>query len=327
MANAIEFNTSTWTGKYLPEIFLKPTVETTGVFNDNLYTVDATVKHKWTKTRGGELKYIMQKKTSCGFSPNGSISLSEFSLEVVPLKINLEQCYIEFDTTVFKETLKGGTSVAELSGTYIADKLQEMAANALLKDSFNLSWFGDTASASSAAFSGFILSMDGYFKKFDNDSAVDKTVVIGTTGDYAYNALKAMYDANLILKGRKRNTVFLVTPDIATNLETTFEQLGTGNELGLSRAIDGTDTIKFRGIPVLEQPVWEEAITDLNLGNTSRIVWTTRGNLYVGTDITNPLNQPKIFEDELEEKFYFKTQFDLGVTYEHPELIMYAKSV
>jgi hypothetical protein len=106
------------------------------------------------------------------------------------------------------------------------------------------------------------------------------------------------------------------------NILSTFENSST--DYGLTRLSNG-GALTYRGIPVIEETTWAVTINDYSLANEKRMFFGNLENLHVGTDIANPGSDAKLFFDELEEKYYFKANFDLGVNYTHAELIVYGR--
>lgn len=317
MANATTI-VSTWTSQYFAETFLKPAISTEGLFDGAGYTIDPTVNKAKTIYEASEMKYITQKREACGFNASGTSALTEVKLETEPLRVNVEQCANVFFDTIFKSNLKKGTDVYDLSGTVIEELIVENMQRAIINDTFALAWFGDTSLASTA----FLDQLQGWFARFEADAGVNK-FSIGSTGDWALEALRAM-DAgtNAPLYAEHPDTVILVTRNVYLELLRTYEALGT--DVGLIRLNDGHD-LMFRGRRVIAQPVWDKVISDQGLSNTKRIFMGPLSNLHVGTDILNPGSDAKLFFDELEEKFYFKANYDLGTQLLHSELVGYAR--
>lgn len=317
MANAIEI-IETWNSDYVAELFIEPAIDTEqGLFAGG-YTVDALVNKSKTFYVNSELKYITKKKDTCGFTPYGTSDLTEVTLATQPMAINLEQCASDFFDTVFKRSLKKGTGVYDLEGTVIMDAVVTNAQRAIKNDAFTLAWFGDTSLATTA----FLSPIDGWFKKFENDADVQK-YSIGSTGDFALEALRAISDAvETSIIEQDDSSVYLVSRSVYQNLLKTYEALGT--DVGLTRLNDGHD-LMFRGVPVIKQNIWDKAISDLSLSNSKRIFYGPLANLMVGTDIANPGSDAMLFLDHLEEKTYFKANFDLGVQYTFGSKIAYAR--
>jgi len=60
----------------------------------------------------------------------------------------------------------------------------------MVNDTFSLAWFGNTSLATTA----FLSPIDGWFKRFEDDSNVEK-ITIGSTGAYGIAALKEAYES------------------------------------------------------------------------------------------------------------------------------------
>ncbi len=320
MANAATL-TSTFVADFSTDVMLAPVFANDELFK--IYNVDPTVNKKKTFLQAAELKRVLQKKTGCGFSASGTFALSEKSITTQPLAIELEQCADQFWTSQLKAKLKRGTDVMNVEGTDIADWLLERAQQAIINDIFELGWFGDEDASTT-----FFQSFEGWFELFEDNLAAANLIDISGTGDLSadegLDILRNMYCANVnpIKSVAPREKFMLVTDSIYCNLLDSYENLG--NEGGLGRLLDGGD-LTFRGIPVINQPTWDTTISDQSwLLNPHRAVYTTSENLMIGTDIMDPTST-KVFYDELNEKFYIKGQFDMGVQYLFDEWTVYAR--
>lgn len=311
---------STWTTEHVAEVFLKPVFTAENIVDT--YAVDPTVNRSKTITLANELSRIIQKKENCEFSPLGQIALTEKKIETAPCAVNLEQCATEFYETVFKRNLKRGTDIYDLSGTILEDVMVERVTTAMTNDIFELCWFGDTTHADD-----FFKTFDGWFSLLEVGLPNGNKVEISTTGDMvadeAVDLLRDIYKKSNPLRSVKpTDKVFLVTDTVYCNLIETYENLGLDS--GLSRLADG-GALSFRGVPVESQLNWDASIADQGLSDPHRIVYTKKENLLIGTDITRPGSDAKLFFDELTEKFYFKANFDLGVQYLFDEYVVYAR--
>lgn len=319
MANSLTI-VSTWTSEYFAERFLTPALMTNGLFVGG-YDVDPTVNRSKTVFVGSRLRGVVQEKTTCGFNPVGTSQLTEVVLSTKSLAVNLEQCAAEFYDTIFKKELKKGTAVTDLSGTIVASYMEENALDAIVNDTFAMAWFGNTSIASTAS-GAFLRPFNGWFKLFEDDGAVAK-ISIGSTGAYGVAALKEAYESETgQLIRQTGNPVIKVTPQMYYNILETFENSNT--DYGLTKLSDGGN-LTYRGIPVTEEVTWAETINNYTLGTEKRMFFGNLENLHVGTDIANPGSDAKLFYDELEEKYYFKSNFDLGVNYTHKNLIVYGR--
>lgn len=311
---------STWNTEHVAEVFLKPVFTAENIIDT--YAVDPTVNRSKTITLANDLNRIIQKKDNCEFSPLGEIALEEKEIRTAPCAVNLQQCASEFYETVFKRNLKRGSDIYDLSGTVLEDVMVERVTGAIGNDIFELCWFGDTAHANT-----FFKTFDGWFKLLEDNLPADNKVSIATTvdlaADEAVDLLRDMYKkANALRSVKPNEKVFLVTDTVYCNLIETYENLGLDS--GLVRLSEG-GALSFRGIPVEPQLIWDSSIAEQALPDPHRVVYTKKENLLIGTDISRPGSDAKLFFDELEEKFYFKANFDLGVQYLFDEYVVYAR--
>lgn len=325
MANAMQL-VSTWQSDYFADVFMVPAIGEDSSFDSPIYDVDPTVNKSRTDYNATELKYATRKQAGCGFTANGSISLSERVLEVEPFKVMLEQCFDTFYSTAFRGKLKRGSSITDLSGTFVQQIFEQQIPITIGKDLMKHGWFGDTSISTTGA-NAFLSDIDGWFKLLEDDNDVNKYSLATTGGDLTSDSvlttLREMYSANLVLRGKASQTKILATTQVYDNLVNTYENLGTDS--GLARLAAG-GALTFRGIEILSMEVWDEAITDFSLSNPHRLIWTVNQNLRVGTDITNQRNEGKLFMDELTELTYFKARFDFGVQYRFSNSIAYARA-
>lgn len=317
MANAISI-VQTWSTEHVAEIFLKPVFTAENIVDT--YAVDPTVNRSKTIVLADELSRIIQKKENCGFNPTGTIALGEKTIRTEPCGVNLEQCASAFYDTVFKQNLKRGSDIYNLSGTVLEKAMVDRVTTAITNDIFELCWFGDTTHAIP-----FFKTFDGWFSLLEMSTC--EKVSIGTTtelaADEAIDLLRSCYRASAPLRAVKPNDkVFLVTDSVYTNLMESYENKSIDS--GLARLMDG-GPLTFRGIPVESQLVWDTSITSQGISDPHRIVYTKKENLIIGTDIKKPGSDAKLFLDEMNEKFYFKANFDLGVQYLFDEYVVYAR--
>jgi hypothetical protein len=317
MANAITI-VETWATEHVAEIFLKPVFTAENIVDT--YSVDPTIKRSKTITLANELKRIIQKKESCGFNAIGTFALGEKTIRTEPCAVNLEQCAADFYDTIFKQNLKRGSDIYDLGGTVLEKAMVDRINSAITNDIFELCWFGNTAHSTN-----FFKTFDGWFKLLEAGSCTK--VDISTTGelapDEAIDILRQMYKGSAPLRAVKPNgKVFLVTDTVYTNLMETYENMDTDS--GMLKLADG-GPLTFRGIPVEAQLAWDASIASQTLADPHRVVYTKKENLIIGTDVKTPGSDAKLFLDELEEKFYFKANFDLGVQYMFDEYVVYAR--
>jgi hypothetical protein len=301
------------------------------------------VKTKVNMYLPATLNKIVRKYSTCGFTATGSaIDVSDKTLEVSRLKVNLEQCGDTFYGTVWEEFYGSGTAVDDLTDTIVGEIARKKVAEGIRDDNGRIAWF-----AASTAVSADYNQFDGFVQLFVADSAalgqyVEMTAISNvedTNGDLvadgAYELMKyAVENQTKVLRQMPNSAKsFRVTSTIIDNLTTTYEQLGTGNNLGLSRLIDGqgNSTLTFRGVPVLEIAGWDTQLADaanpnsggngINIGS-NLMIYTVNDNLVLGSDVTDPQAQLKFrSNDDDDELLKIIAKYKMGAQFVHGDLV------
>jgi len=141
-------------------------VLTTGVLK-NEFSLIPNVKSK-IKLAFSDLGDILQEE-DCSFTPTGEGSLNQKTMEVCPLKINLEYCATTFEANYLSAQLRAGSNNEEVVpasyAEFVVDYIAEKAASDLEKTMIK----GDTATAS------YPLNLcDGLLKQLEDDADVIK---------------------------------------------------------------------------------------------------------------------------------------------------------
>ncbi|MFZ9848612.1 MAG: hypothetical protein ACO3EE_10730 [Flavobacteriales bacterium] len=337
MANLIATSFShTYAGvEYLSQLFYKPQEGRDNVFAN--YKVMPNVKTKINLYLPGTLAKVVRAYTTCGFSATGgTTTITDRVLDVNKVKVNLEECVDAVFDTVFEEAMKAGVQITDLSGTIIETIARTKVVEAIKSDVGRIAWFGKVG-ASSADYSMadgwvelFIDSSATLGQFFNMDSSSYETAgTLVTNG--AYNALKYMYEnqTKVLRQVAKKDKAFYVTATVIDNLTTTYEQLGTGNNLGLTMLMDGKQSLMFRGIPLIEVTGWDTDLADSDnpqaaFVGDNMIVLTMKDNLVIGTDVTDPSAELKFrFNDDDDEKMKITSKFKIGFQIIHPELVSF----
>jgi len=343
MANFItESLSTTYQGTDVAGLFFTPSEG-----SDDLQGIRVmpNVKVKTQMYLSSPLTKIVRAYSTCGFAATGGIvDVSNRTLEVKKLKVNLEQCGDTFYGTVFEEGYNSGTAIDDLTNTIVGEIARKSVGTAIADDNGRLAWFAAT-SAASADYDQF----DGFVQLFVTDSAdlgqyVEMTAITGvedTNGDLvadgAYELLKYAYEnqTKVLRQVAKNAKAFRVTCTIEDNLTTTFEQLGTGNNLGLARLIDGqgNSQLMFRGIPVITVTGWDTQLADAANPNSQTLgidiganmmVYTANENLVIGSDVNDPEAQLKFrSNDDDDELLKIIAKYKMGTQFVFGELISF----
>lgn len=323
MAN-IATLTETWATTYAAEIVLKPIVHGSNLWQDGVYFVDTTVNGSKTYYLQDETTNILQA-SSCTWNPQGSTAIGEKTITTCELKVNFEQCYTSFEDSIFKSTLGKGTAVSNLEGTVAGNSIIAGVMDAAERDSYDMGWFGDTDNAATTN----LELCDGWFKKIQADADVKKVNITNfgaLAADEALGYLRSVEEASdqLIEIENENDKIYLVTKTIYANLLKTYEALGTDS--GLERVENGGKKLMFRGVEVSRQLRWDKVIAANQFPDPHRIVYTKRGNLILGTDITDdPGSDAIIWTDLKDDIFRTKFHFDMGTDFFFAEYLVYAR--
>jgi len=302
-------------------IFFQPLFK--DVIGLNAFKLMSNVRNKQKMGFVNKLEGIVQKKTGCGFTPNGKLGVYEREISVSPAKINLEICNDEFKNTLWEEKTKSGNLQYDLSGTEIMDILLQQAREGAAADILKLFWYGDKASTDIN-----LNIADGIWQVHIPALVAQNLVPYVNTnagtplaaGD-ATDFLQEVYDnAPLALKGLPLSMkYFMVSGSV---YDWYVKDLQAANVyVGVSMTVNGVADVRFNGIPVIPNYLWDVTDTnDLGAPDTHRILYTTPENLVFATDMTSDLNSFMVFTDDLTEKTYVKANFDLGTNYVHESL-------
>ena len=199
-----------------------------------------------------------------------------------------------------------------------------------------MAWF-----AASTAAAADYAQFDGFVQLFvDNSASLGKYVemtaianIEDTNGDLvadgAYTLLKSAYEnqTKVLRQMPNASKSFRVTATIVDNLMTTYEQLGTGNALGLQLLQDG-QSLSFRGIPLVEVTGWDTQLADATNPNANigknMLVYTVNDNLVIGTDVADAGSQLKFrSNDDDDELLKIIAKYKMGAQFVFGELISF----
>jgi len=326
----------TYDGQLLTQtLFYKPTEAADNVFAN--YRVFNGVKTKIQLHLPGSLDKLLKQYVTCGFSADGTATpITNRTLEVTKMKVNVEECADAFFGTVFEdEALKAGVSITDLSGTIVEQVMMTLVLDAVARDMARQMWFNDDVAAS-ADYNAY----DGWIEIFKNESAnlgqyfdMNTDANIEVAGalvvDGALVLLRNMYEnqSKVLRQMPREQKKFYVTATIVDNLMTTYED--TQSSLGLMLLQEGnTSVLKFRGIELYEVPGWDTQLADVDNPQAAFVgdnmaVLTIPDNLAVGVDTTSD-NLRIRSDDDDDEVLKVIWKIKQGAQIIHPELISFA---
>lgn len=321
MANILTENLNyVWDGQTSAEMFFRPSVQTPE-FNA-LFTIEDRVLSKKQLNLVGNLRNIVQKYDGCARpTPSSGIDITNRTLEVTELEVFLEQCKDTFEDSVFEEVLKSGIDRNDIQGTQIESAIMNIVIDAMRRDNFDLVSFGEVGATGAAA---FLDKFNGLWTKLIAGVSTYEVERIGgalgqdpLAADVALNRLRFMYEtSNKTLRGIP-NRVFAVTQSIYDNLLTSYESITSGSNLQFQLLTDGTQSLTFRGVPVIPIIAWDDAIERYELSDPHRILYTVKENHAVGLNVQSDDQKVGAWYERKDRQVYFEALYRLGYQYKH----------
>lgn len=283
------------------------------------------------------LDKITKKYTTCNNTETGTgVAVSTFTLSVVNMQAQLEQCANVFDATIAEVVRKKGADINDLTGTEIEAYILERIAEAAARDLFRILFLGDTT-LSNSDYTAF----DGVFKKVKAGYlAGDGTVYGGTIAAADINTSNIVntldsklwdvqpYELKFIPDDQK---VLLVTDNIYRAWKKYLSSTAYGIVEQRSALINGISDVTYRGIPMVSLGVIDKYIaTDFATGSPAaaatpyRAILTKADNHYLATDTLTASSQVQMWYDQTQDKNYTRLRYDAGYNYAFGELNVFA---
>lgn len=212
-----------------------------------------------------DLTGILQA-SDCTFTDGGTATLSQKTLEVCPLKINLEFCTRDFEVNFLSAQLRPGSLEAQIPASFQEFILNEISKS-ISADLENLLWQGDADGSPASLCTGLVAQM------LDDAAVLD---VSGTTLSAAniIAELAKVYDKipNTIIN--RGQVVIFVSPTAAKFYK---QALAALNNSLLGTYNNGDFTLSYIDVPVVVAPGMR----------THQMVAAEPKNLWYGTDLVS----------------------------------------
>ena len=348
----------TFAGTNASKYLLEPMFHSDDIMRN--YTIYPNVKYKQFITMAPSLKSITAQNSGCGTAnacdPAG-FTMEQKAIEVKQVSVKQEQCWNEFQNLYIAESYKAGLSMPDLTGTQIADVILNRVRNAIKYDTVRNMWAGDSAAA--VADCSYQSMGNGLWESLSVGTAINsatqlREVTAATTAAgnlIAVGAAITPADADLLLQ-----TVFdtapaelqqipasekrmFVTPNIYNAWYGSLTTVASAGavDYGHSEAQSGVNynRIHFRGVEVVPMYEWDTALTALTgadlpplftaatagIQATQGCIYAAKDNLIIGTNVSDPDNQLKIFYDEVSDNMYIRSNFTMGFQYGWDSLV------
>ena len=339
-------------GTYASKILLEPMFHSDDIMSN--YTIYPAVKMRQNITMAPSLSSITAVHTGCGTTntcdPAG-FTVTQKYITVENVSVKQVQCWVEFKDQVIVESYRNGVNMPDLTGTQLAQVIIDRVRNGIQSDMVRNMWAGDTAAGVIALDCTYDSMGDGLWKTLSAGAAINGTQmneVTGTLGAAAteyvtVGATLPAADAILILEGvyntasaalqavpASEKRIFC-NPNIYNAWYSALTQVASAGSVdyGHSEAQAGKSRLYFRGVELVPMYEWDTALTTLAgatfpalftaataaIDATAGCIYTAKSNLFIGTDVTSPENELKIFYDEVSENMYVRAGFTMGFQY------------
>lgn len=342
-----------YAGNYASKILLEPMFHSDDIMSN--YTIYPNVKYKQNITMAPSLSSITAVNTGCGTTntcdPAG-FSVTQKVLTTENVSVKQVQCWKEFKDEVIRESYKNGINMPDLTGTELAQVIIDRVRKGISSDMVRNMWAGDTAAAVIAIDCTYDSMGDGLWKTLSAGNAIaggtQMREVTGTlgAGNAAYVTVGATIpaaDAILVLEDvfntapaalqqvpASEKRIFC-NPSIYNAWYSALTQVASAGSVdyGHSEAQVGKQRLYFRGVELVPMYEWDTALTALAgatfpalftaagaaIDATHGCIYAAKANLLIGTDVSNPENEMKMFYDEVSENMYIRAGFTMGFNY------------
>ena len=201
--------------------------------------------------------------SDCSFTSGGTSTLSEKTLEVCPLKINVEICLSTFEQDYLSTQLKAGSNGAEVAPASMVNYIFEQIALNTSAEIEALIWNGDTASSPADICDGLITKMvTGADTQTVSATTITKAVVLAEI-DKVYVKIPD----TIINRGK---VVLFVSNKVAQCYKQAVAALNT-----IGNYNNGNYDLNYLGVKMIIAP----GLT------ANQMVAAEPDNLFVGTDL------------------------------------------
>jgi len=358
MANiALDGLGANYQGTYASKILLEPMFRSDDIMRN--YTVYPNVKYKQNLMLAPKLSGITALNEGCGVTntncdPAG-FTVAPKVITVSNVSVKQSQCWDEFKDQFIVESYKNGLNMPDLTGTQLAEVIINRIRHGIQSDVVRNMWAGNTAAAVADCTYTWA---DGLWKTMSAGGAINGTQMneVTATGTAAGNLIAvgatigasdavalltnvfdgASAELQQIPASEKR---MFVTPNIynAYYGALTAVSVAGAVDFGHSEAQSGVNyaRLSFRGVELVPMYEWDVALTALTgadlpplftcatagIQATQGCIYAAKDNLIIGSNVTDPDTQLKMFYDEVSDNMYIRSNFTMGYQYGFNSLV------
>jgi hypothetical protein len=324
----------TYNGVLSRDVLFKPTVSTPAI--GDLMTVRQFARYKERLPLVASLEKHVKAYANCGRTFTDGIDITNATLELTPLELNMEWCKDDFEQTLLvgnnlaEEFLRNGIEEFNPDGTQIKAIIDQLVEDTMRRDTFRIFSFADTNDADAD-----YNQLDGLWTKLIANSGTGSSYCVRRTSNLgtgalasgaALAALKAAYEGSAIILKQLPNSekFFAVTGTVYENLLSSYEANVNGTERQFTNLVSGQDGLTYRGIRVIPIYAWDESLADtanpLNGTVSHLILYTTRNNHVAGFKSLDDAGRIGGWYERKDRKYYVEGFYRMGYTYIHCDL-------
>ena len=232
---------------------------------------------------------------TCDFTPNGTITIDENSLEVSPFEVNLQMCKKDFKHVDWSSMAMGKGGTRKLSQDIVDSVIAEIMGTIGTEVEMSI-WRGNTAGASYTLIDGLIKKLTAGVASGNKTTpavVTASTVVAQLGAAYTIAAAQSWFDAP--------DLAFWVAPNVAAAYKQALANQGFMDQFQA-----GDKPMNYIGIPIYVAPGIE----------ASQFVLTHKANLYFGTESVSNFNEvffKDMHESDLSDNVRFAAYSVMGV--------------
>jgi hypothetical protein len=278
---------------------------------------------------------LQRRDASCDINYKKVVGATTRQISVEEAYGATQFCRNEF----YKGCLKDWRAKDPLFGNRILPWFQQ----AVNVDIASNSYFGDVDRVVGVNAQWSTNVFDGIFKwlkRYTTASVIPsaQTIAIADGTDYnatpsaAYDLIKAMYakQPQLMYSFEDSQKAFYVSKEIAKGVEDYFIAAGITNGF-ITDAMTGIKSLAYKGIPILEEPIWTPIITELKGSAGYAAILTLRGNFVFATDKNYGEGEDgktalEVWYEKKDMMWYFRLFIKAGTQIALPEHVVYAIS-
>lgn len=268
------------------------------------------------------LENVLQSRIGCGWRPKGDMKVYERCVDLEDLKVNYEFCVDEIQSTVYEEAQKAGMDVMNISGTVYESVIRTRTVQAIKKDLLKLAFWGRKSSADTNY--NLVDGVWPYLFDLVNKSLVPYTNTASgaplAAGDAIDYLQRIWENATKVLKNTPASEkIIYISSNIYEAYLKDLEDGVTNDAMFFTMNTQEVNAKSYRGIQLMPMYDWDEqaaaAYPATFAADANLMIYTTRNNLVLGSDVLAPQDQYQSWYELKEELWCVKANFKIGFNY------------